>query len=359
MTMEGKPCGNADTITCPAAHPHIIQALTTFGYTTCESIAYYLSYLSFESENLAHVINKYPAPGRPGQGTYSMMMPNNLAEFVKANSDNADVPLPDSLKDIVADIEDPLTDPQFAILNSPDEDPERAVFLDDFREPLLVDELAFMPAAWYYSDETTITACQGALDKMGTEEGLTDVITTCTGIVGDEPVGLRITKAEQFLAVLEGGEVPAPGEGEEEAPVDPPANEEEDASVDPPADDAPVVEDPVEDEEVVEDDASGAPPADDTTTPPVDDSTTPPADDTTPPPSDAAPVPPADDATTTPPSTENCLGINNGGPTCLSDRTKIFLCNFGTFIPADLPAGTRCTCTTGTEDGCPGVIGWA
>ncbi|KAJ9082130.1 hypothetical protein DSO57_1007155 [Entomophthora muscae] len=84
-----KPCGQekggaeGQSISCKNALPYIKKALDKYGLTTPEEIAFYISVMSVESGNLSY--NRNISPGRPGQGTRSMMMPNNLYAFLKAS----------------------------------------------------------------------------------------------------------------------------------------------------------------------------------------------------------------------------------------------------------------------------------
>lgn len=81
-----KPCGveNAEfakgqSISCARALPHINRALREYKLVKPAQVAFYLSIMAVESGNLTY--NRNVWPGRAGQGTRSMMMPNNLYKF--------------------------------------------------------------------------------------------------------------------------------------------------------------------------------------------------------------------------------------------------------------------------------------
>jgi hypothetical protein len=67
------PCGKAEKIApgqnigCKDALPHIQNAIDNFGLNTPQLVAFYLSYIGFESGNLSYVRNAFP--GNPGHGS--------------------------------------------------------------------------------------------------------------------------------------------------------------------------------------------------------------------------------------------------------------------------------------------------
>ncbi|KAN0110275.1 hypothetical protein V8E51_006662 [Hyaloscypha variabilis] len=73
-------CGDApaagECATNVDAAPYLIKAMTDYGITSPPEIAAVLSLIAYESGDFKYNINHYPAPGRPGQGTRNMQMPN-------------------------------------------------------------------------------------------------------------------------------------------------------------------------------------------------------------------------------------------------------------------------------------------
>jgi hypothetical protein len=58
------------------AAPFLIKAMVDYGITSPPEIAAVLSLIAYEAGDFKYNINHYPAPGRPGQGTRNMQMPN-------------------------------------------------------------------------------------------------------------------------------------------------------------------------------------------------------------------------------------------------------------------------------------------
>jgi hypothetical protein len=70
--------------TASEAAPYVIHSFANFTVYAPAQIAACLAYMAYESGQLEYKKNHYPAPGRPGQGTAIMMMPNYVAMYAGA-----------------------------------------------------------------------------------------------------------------------------------------------------------------------------------------------------------------------------------------------------------------------------------
>jgi hypothetical protein len=74
-SCAGAPAANECATNVDAA-PFLIKAMTDYGITSPSEIAAVLSLIAYETGDFKYNINHYPAPGRAGQGTRNMQMPN-------------------------------------------------------------------------------------------------------------------------------------------------------------------------------------------------------------------------------------------------------------------------------------------
>lgn len=82
-TCSGAPfpseCATADQ-----AAPYLISAMSQYSVTSPPEIAALLSLVAYETGDFKYAINHYPSPGRPGQGTRNMQMPNYNLLYAKS-----------------------------------------------------------------------------------------------------------------------------------------------------------------------------------------------------------------------------------------------------------------------------------
>jgi hypothetical protein len=179
------PCGQPNSIapneniSCDNALPHIQSAIQQFGLTSPEAQAMYLSTMAFESGKLTYVRNHYP--GRPGQGTYSMMMPNNLFLFVKDNSNLFSGTQVAGL--VTGSYDDSNDSSKSALLNT------------------LVDpEYAFLPGAWWITKGAALA--NGCSIDMNSSPSIDQASSFMSQCIGVDPQGERIQAYSAALAAL-------------------------------------------------------------------------------------------------------------------------------------------------------------
>lgn len=78
------PESNTECRTAEQVAPYIEASFKEYKVTNLGLKAINLANLMFESGNFTHKTNKYPAPGRPGQGTANMQMPDNNLKYCKS-----------------------------------------------------------------------------------------------------------------------------------------------------------------------------------------------------------------------------------------------------------------------------------
>ncbi len=115
--------------------------MSQYGVTSPPEIAALLSLIAYETGDFKYIINHYPAPGRPGQGTRNMQMANYNLMYAKS------IPaLSSSLAAITtATSTDGLSDDD----------------LNSIRELVLADEYAWGSAAWFLT-----TQCSSARPQV-------------------------------------------------------------------------------------------------------------------------------------------------------------------------------------------------
>ncbi|KAL6246390.1 hypothetical protein RBB50_006626 [Rhinocladiella similis] len=154
IAPSSNSCANAPvpsecTVTTASLAQIIIASFARYNVTTGLEQAALLSWMAFESAEWKYNRNHFPAPGRPGQGTRVMMMPNYVAEFAGSFEE---------LTDEVA---------------GAGGDPDKVLGL------VAGDEYSFAAAAWYYG-----TQCpQGVKEAVQTsgEQGWEEFVTACIG----------------------------------------------------------------------------------------------------------------------------------------------------------------------------------
>ncbi|KAK4939908.1 hypothetical protein LTR10_019867 [Elasticomyces elasticus] len=132
----------------------IVDSFAKYNVSTAPEQAALLSWMAYESGEWKYNQNHYPAPGRPGQGTRNMMMPNYVLEYASS--------LPELSAQVAGANGDVST--VLALVQR--------------------DEYSFASAAWYYS-----TQCGEGVEQAVRQEGLTGwqafvsecVVTTVNG----------------------------------------------------------------------------------------------------------------------------------------------------------------------------------
>lgn len=182
MGSCGLAMGGAEgqNIACGRALPFIQQALEKYGLTTQEQMAFYISVMALESGNLSY--NRNIWPGRAGQGTRSMMMPNNLHAFLRDSPD------------ILA------AHPELqAYAGSPYDDGNNSA-KDQALQVLMKDEYTFLPGAWWIErgGETMQTGCSHFKQKLAapiSAAGVEELLATCVGVSHDPARTLAYQRA--------------------------------------------------------------------------------------------------------------------------------------------------------------------
>ncbi|KAI1627345.1 hypothetical protein EDD37DRAFT_677238 [Exophiala viscosa] len=132
----------------------IVISFAKYNVTTAPEQAALLSWMAYESGAWKYNTDHYPAPGRPGQGTRNMMMPNYVLEYASS------------------------IDTLSTQVDAAGGDVGRILAL------VQPDEYSFASAAWYYS-----TQCGEGVKESVRHEGLTGwqafvsecVVTTVNG----------------------------------------------------------------------------------------------------------------------------------------------------------------------------------
>ncbi|KAM0332227.1 hypothetical protein ACHAQA_002502 [Verticillium albo-atrum] len=158
--------------TAAQAAPHLITAFGKYKVYVPAEIAALLSLMAFETGDFKYNRNHFPAPGRPGQGTRNLQMPNfNLAYAL-------DIP---ALHDKALEITGGTggSAPDAASLTDEQK--------DKILELVLPDEYAWGSAAWFLTTQCDASVRTGL--QAGTQDGLTKYLSEC---VGTEPTEDRI-----------------------------------------------------------------------------------------------------------------------------------------------------------------------
>ncbi|KAI0233880.1 hypothetical protein L0F63_001560 [Massospora cicadina] len=171
-------CGRAkagaegENISCSRALPYIQRALNQYNLVTPEQMAFYISVISVETANLSYNRNHFP--GRPGQGTRSMMMPDNLHVFFKSS--------PKILKD----------HPELTQIAEKSTKDMSNVDKEKLLNVLMQDEYSFLPGAWWISEggeklmKPNCNHFKSKLTQGASKSTIDDLNTNCLG-VGEDP----------------------------------------------------------------------------------------------------------------------------------------------------------------------------
>lgn len=131
-TCSGAPIAG-ECATNTQAGPFLISAMAKYSIYNPNEIAAVLSVIAFETADFKYNTNHFPAPGRPGQGTRSMMMPNNVMKYAQ------------SIEELSADLKKVTTAADTTGLS---DDTLNAV-----RALVLPDEYSWGSAAWYLTTQ--------------------------------------------------------------------------------------------------------------------------------------------------------------------------------------------------------------
>ncbi|KAK5049959.1 hypothetical protein LTR84_004078 [Exophiala bonariae] len=159
---------------CAVSSTEVVNALVSgfakYNINTAAEQAALLSWMAFESGDFKFNRNHFPAPGRPGQGTRAMLMPNFVQEYAA------------SIPELSA---------QVAAAGS---DPAKVLDL------VLSDQYAWAAASWYYS--TKCSAAQKAQVLNGGLQGWQDgFITGCVQTTNTPERQAYWSRARQALGV--------------------------------------------------------------------------------------------------------------------------------------------------------------
>jgi hypothetical protein len=159
---------------CAVSSTVVVNAIAAgfekYGINTAAEQAALLSWMAFESGDFKFNRNHFPAPGRPGQGTRAMLMPNFVQEYASS--------IPELSSQVSAAGGDP------------------AKVLD----LVLTDEYAWAAASWYYGTKCTVD--QKAQVVNGGLQGWQDgFITGCVQTANSGDRQAYWTRARQALGV--------------------------------------------------------------------------------------------------------------------------------------------------------------
>lgn len=164
VSCDGAPfpeeCADATT-----AATALNSSFKKYGITKAEEKAALIAYILFESGEFKYSKNHYP--GRPGQGTRMMAMPNFIAEYASAAAD------PSALASAAGNVD--------AILATVNGDADKS----------------FGSAAWFYSNKCTDAVKTGVRD--GSMIGWQNFMTVCVGTTNDPAREEYWTKAKAVL----------------------------------------------------------------------------------------------------------------------------------------------------------------
>jgi len=164
VSCDGAPfpeeCADATT-----AATALNSSFEKYGITKAEEKAALIAYTLFESGEYKYSKNHYP--GRPGQGTRMMAMPNFIAEYASAAAD------PSALASAAGNVD--------AILATVNGDADKS----------------FGSAAWFYSNKCTDAVKTGVRD--GSMIGWQNFMTVCVGTTNDPAREEYWTKAKAVL----------------------------------------------------------------------------------------------------------------------------------------------------------------
>ena len=150
-SCSGAPIASECATAATAVDP-IISSFALCSISTAAEQAVLLAWMAYESGEFKYNQNHFPAPGTPGQGTRTMMMPTYVAEYVS-----------------------------FLGLKPSSSDPATVLSLVEN------DQYSFGSAAWFYHEK-----CSDAIKtqvKTGSQAGYDAFLTTCVGTQANEGSG--------------------------------------------------------------------------------------------------------------------------------------------------------------------------
>ncbi|CAG8984200.1 hypothetical protein HYALB_00004183 [Hymenoscyphus albidus] len=165
IAPKSKSCDGAsfkdECRTAAEAAPFLIKAMADYQITVPNEIAAVLALIALESGEFQYNTNHFPEPGRPGQGTRNMQMPDFNLAYAKS------IP---ALKEPLAKI----TTADTTAGMSPDQ-------LNAIRALVLPDEYSWGSAAWFL---TTKCASSRPAIQAGGDAGL-KAYSACVGVEVD------------------------------------------------------------------------------------------------------------------------------------------------------------------------------
>lgn len=170
ISPESSDCASAvykdECATAADAAPHIVAGFAQYKVTEPGEQAALLSWMLFESEGFKYNRNHFPAPGKPGQGTRCMFMPDFVKEYA------ASIPALNSAS---------VTDP------------------DAVLKLVMPNEYSFASAAWFYSAKCDDKTKAGV--REGTTAGWKAWLTNCVQTTVDDKRQALYDKAREALGV--------------------------------------------------------------------------------------------------------------------------------------------------------------
>ncbi|ETN37083.1 uncharacterized protein HMPREF1541_08073 [Cyphellophora europaea CBS 101466] len=173
ISPSSKSCDDAkfkdECATATDAAPHIVSSFAQYNVTSAGEQAALISWMIFESAGFKYNKNHFPAPGRPGQGTRTMMMPEFVQKYAK------------SIK----------------ALNGPVGTDEQVLAL------VMVPEYTFGSAAWFHSSQCSEGVKKGLAEgtTKGWEAWLKECVQTEVGEAGPDGRREIYDRARKALGV--------------------------------------------------------------------------------------------------------------------------------------------------------------
>ncbi|KZF23848.1 hypothetical protein L228DRAFT_267809 [Xylona heveae TC161] len=167
--------------TAAQAVPFINQAFETYRITSAGERAAVLSIMAHESGEFKYNRNHYPVPGRPGQGTRNMQMPNYNLLYAR------------SIPALASQVQQSSSGNDVASFT-----PDR---LNAVLELVMPDQYSFASGSWFLTSQCTDAVRQGL--QKGDQNGFGDFINEC---VGTTPSADLYTYWERAMEILETGD---------------------------------------------------------------------------------------------------------------------------------------------------------